>query len=237
LHASDTKRIGVTKLVGELELVIFDLAGTTVEDHGQVPEAFTAALAEQGIEVTPDQVKNVRGSSKRQALLSLIPAGPEKARLADQAYVSFQAHLAQRYASEGVRAIPGAELAFGSLRERGVRVALNTGFDREMTGLLLGALGWAEGVVDAVVCGDDVTRGRPAPYLIFRAMEATGARSVHNVANVGDTTLDLQAGYNAGVHWNIGVLSGAHDRQALESAPHTHVLSSVAEVTRLWTTA
>jgi phosphoglycolate phosphatase-like HAD superfamily hydrolase len=89
-------------------------------------------------------------------------------------------------------------------------------------------------MVDAVVCGDDVTLGRPAPYLIFRAMEATSTSSVHRVATVGDTTLDLQAGYNAGVRWNIGVLSGAHDRQSLEGAPHTHILPSVAELNLLW---
>jgi phosphoglycolate phosphatase-like HAD superfamily hydrolase len=85
-----------------------------------------------------------------------------------------------------------------------------------------------------VVCGDDVSQGRPAPYLIFRAMEATGARSVHQVAVVGDTTRDLQAGHNAGVRWNIGVLTGAHDRQTLQRAPHTHLLPSVAEVARVW---
>lgn len=221
----------------ELELVVFDLAGTTVEDHGQVAGAFTAALAEHGIEVTPEQVRGVRGSSKHQALLHFIPAGPEQERLAEEIYASFRAHLAKRYASEGVRAISGAEPAFRSLRERGVRVALNTGFDKETTDLLLGALGWADGTVDAVVCSDDVRRGRPAPYLIFRAMEATGASSVHKVASVGDTTLDLQAGYNAGVRWNVGVLSGAHDRQSLEGAPHTHLLPSVAEVTRLWAAA
>ena len=221
----------------ELELVVFDMAGTTVEDRGEVPAAFTAVLAERGITITPEQVKQVRGLSKRQALLHLIPAGPEQARLAEEAYASFRAHLAQRYASEGVRPVPGAALAFHALRERGVRVALNTGFDRETTGVLLGALGWADGRVDTVVCGDDVPRGRPAPYLIFRAMERTGATSVHRIATVGDTMLDLQAGHNAGVRWNIGVLSGAHDRQSLESVPHTHLLPSVAEVTRLWTAA
>lgn len=221
----------------ELELVVFDLAGTTVEDHGEVPAAFSAALAGHGIEVTDAEIQNVRGASKRQALRHFIPAGPEQARLAEEVYASFRAHLAQRYAAGGVQAIPGAAAAFRWLRDRAVRVALNTGFDRETTGLLLGALGWTAGIVDAVVCGDDVPQGRPAPYLIFRAMEATGARSVHRVANVGDTTLDLQAGHNAGVRWNIGVLSGAHDRQALESTPHTHLLSSVAEVARLWETA
>lgn len=216
--------------MNELELVIFDMAGTTVEDQGQVPDAFAAALAEHGIAVTPEQVRAVRGASKRQALLDLIPAGPERARLADMAYASFREHLAQSYASKGVRAMPGAEQAIRTLRERDVRVALNTGFDRETAGLLLAALGWADGVVDAVVCGDEVRQGRPAPYLIFRAMEATGAASVHKVANVGDTALDLQAGHNAGVRWNIGVLSGAHDRLTLAAAPHTHILPSVAEV-------
>ena len=218
----------------DLELVIFDLAGTTVEDHGEVPSAFTAALDEYNIKVTPEQINAVRGSSKRQALLHLIPEGPAQRRLAEEIYGSFRKHLTQRYASQGVRPVRGAAVAFHSLRELHVRVALNTGFDRETTDVLLGALGWKEGVVDAVVCGDDVTQGRPAPYMIFRAMEVTGTSTVHRVANVGDTTLDVQAGYNAGVRWNIGVLTGAHDRRALESAPHTHILSSVAEVTRLW---
>ena len=218
----------------DLELVIFDLAGTTVEDRGEVPGAFTAALADYNIKVTPEQVNAVRGSSKRQALLHFIPTGPWQGHLAEEVYASFRCHLTQRYASEGVRPVRGAESAFRLLREREVRVALNTGFDRETTGLLLGALGWNEGIVDAVICGDDVTQGRPAPYMIFRAMEATGAGSVHRVANVGDTTLDLQAGYNAGVRWNVGVLSGAHDRRSLESVPHTHLMPSVAEVTRLW---
>ena len=76
-----------------------------MEDHGQVPGAFTAALSKYGIEVTREQVKGVRGSSKHQALLHLIPAGPEKVRLAEEVYASFRAHLAKRYASEGVQPI------------------------------------------------------------------------------------------------------------------------------------
>ena len=218
----------------DLELVVFDMAGTTVEDHGEVPGAFTAALADYDIKVTPVQINAVRGSSKRQALLHLIPPGPDQKRLAEEIYASFKSRLTHRYTSEGVRPVRGAAPAFRLLREHHVRVALNTGFDRETTDLLLGALGWNEGTVDAVVCGDDVTQGRPAPYMILRAMGITGISSVHRVANVGDTMLDLQAGHNAGVRWNIGVLTGAHDRRTLEGAPHTHILPSVAEVTRLW---
>jgi phosphoglycolate phosphatase-like HAD superfamily hydrolase len=67
-------------------------------------------------------------------------------------------------------------------------------------------------------------------------MEETGVTGVQQVANVGDTLLDLQAGHNAGVRWNIGVLSGAHERQALERFPHTHLLQSVSDLFDLWPT-
>jgi phosphonatase-like hydrolase len=220
--------------MNEVELVIFDMAGTTVEDRGEVPDAFAAALSEHGIQVSPEQLDAVRGSSKRQAVLNLVPEGPGREGRAAAVYDSFRERLAGRYRSDGVRAGAGAADTFRRLRERGVRVALNTGFDRETTALLLDALGWDSGVVDAVVCGDDVSRGRPAPYLIFRAMEAAGVSSVHVVANVGDTVLDLRAGHNAGVRWNVGVLSGAHGRAALEAAPHTHLLASVADLPVLW---
>jgi len=217
-----------------VELVIFDLAGTTVEDRGEVPAAFADALASHGISISPAQIRSVRGASKRQAILHFIPPGPQQIACAESVYESFREHLAQRYQSDGVRPVAGADTTFISLRERGVRVALNTGFDRETTSTLLDALGWGNGFFDAVVCGDDVAQGRPAPYLIFRAMESAGACNVHTVANVGDTALDLLAGYNAGVRWNVGVLSGAHEGTQLEDAPHTHLLSSVAELASLW---
>ena len=211
------------------KLVVCDMAGTTVEDRGEVPAAFEAALAEHAIHVTPEQVNAVRGASKRQAIRQLVPEGPDRAERAERAYTSFKEQLSQRFRAN-VRAISGAEQTFAWLQERGVRVALNTGFDRDITTLLVSALGWNQGRVDAIVCGDDVASGRPAPQLIFRCMEATSTNSVREVAVVGDTTLDLQAGQNAGVRWNIGVLSGAHQRSQLEEQPHTHLIASVADV-------
>lgn len=214
-------------------LVVFDLAGTTVRDSGQVPAAFTAALRAQGIEVTPEEIAGVRGSSKREAIGHFIPDGPGQARRAEEAYLFFQDHLGRAYGNGGVSPVNGAEATFAWLRNRGVRIALNTGFDSVITGLLLSALGWSK-VADAVVCGDDVPRGRPAPDLIVRAMRLIGVHDPDRVANVGDTTLDLEAGARAGVRFNVGVLSGAHDRGRLATAPHTHLLPDVGELPSLW---
>jgi len=222
-----------TEMAHGIRLMVFDMAGTTVEDGGQVPIAFGAALAECGIDLTDEQLGKVRGASKREAIAELVAthAGPAWRGRADEVYASFVRHLEREFGT-GVKALPGAEDAFSYLRAHGVNIALSTGFDRDIASLLLDALGWKQ-AADFFVCGDDVPRGRPAPYLIFRAMEATGVDSVHAVGALGDTVLDLQAGFNAGVRLNIGTLSGAHDRAKLQREPHSHLIASVADLPAL----
>jgi len=212
-----------------IKLVVLDMAGTTVRDAGQVPQAFVSALAAHGVVVKPQAISNLRGASKRQAILDLLPDSADREAQAHRVYATFVEHLARAF-ENSVEPVPGAPAAISMLRIRGVRVALNTGFDRETTDLLLEALGWRQGFVDAVVCGDEVAQGRPAPFMIFRCMESTGVADVRSVAVAGDTVLDLQAGHNAGVALNIGVLSGAHDRSRMQNCPHTHLLDSVADI-------
>lgn len=216
----------------KIDLLVSDMAGTTVRDAGQVPQAFTAALAAHGIAVTPQAINSLRGASKRLAILNLVPEGPQREERAARVYETFVGELARVFKGT-VEPIPGAREAIDALRAAGVKVALNTGFDRETTDLLLDALRWRDGVVDAVVCGDEVAEGRPAPYMIFHCMEATGITDVRRVANAGDTVLDLRAGHNAGVAFNIGVLSGAHGRDQMQNEPSTHLLASVADLPKL----
>jgi phosphonatase-like hydrolase len=223
----------------EIALVVLDMAGTTVEDAGQVPAAFTEALRRHGVEVQAEALREMRGASKHEVIRRLVERAlpgeeAEVASRTETVFAGFCESLAARYRSEGVRPITGAADTIVWLRARGIKVALNTGFDGSITRLILNAVGWANDTVDAVICGDDVPAGRPAPYLIFRAMEATGTTDVHRVASVGDTALDLHAGWNAGVAWNVGVLSGAHTEEQLLHAPHTHVLPSVAALPALW---
>lgn len=211
-------------------LVIFDMAGTTVEDRGQVPAAFAETLAANGITLSPDEITRVRGASKREAIRRLLPDGTNTD--VDRVFAEFRKNLARTYAARGVDAIAGAAEVFNELRRRTVKVALTTGFDRDTALLLLSAVGWTRATVDVVVCGDDVAAGRPAPDMIVLAMRLAGVTDPSRVANVGDTALDLESAARAGVKWNIGVLSGAHAKEALERAPHTHLVDSVADLFR-----
>jgi phosphonatase-like hydrolase len=212
------------------DLVIFDFAGTIVRDRDQVPQAFAAAMAGEGITVTRERLAALRGSSKRQAVEDLQPRGPDRAHRADLVYAEFRHRLEERLADEPFDELPGVAEAFAWLARRSVRLALTTGFERAIAAPVLAMLGWDVGVFVAVACADEVPRGRPAPDLIQEAMMRAGVSRADRVANVGDTVLDLRAAHAARVRWNIGVTSGAHPREMLELEPHTHLLASVAEL-------
>lgn len=213
-------------------LVVFDMIGTTVQAGDEVPEAFREAMASAGVRVDDEAIRGVRGRSKREAITELL--GREKApgigkALVDTVYGRFKASLAHAY-RDGAHAVPGAEAAIRLLMERGVAVVLTTGLDRDTTELLMKGLGWEVLPIAAVITGDDVQRGRPAPDLVLTGMRLTGVEDAGAVTTVGDSAADLDAGAAAGVRWNVGVLTGAHDRARLERHPHSAILESVAEL-------
>jgi phosphoglycolate phosphatase len=214
-------------------LVVFDLSGTTVEDRGQVSIAVATAFERAGLRLIAEELRVMRGMTKRQAIRSLVCA-QDRGERADDVFEAFREELQARYAADAVQPILGALNTFAWLRQRRIRIALTTGFDRDITTMLLGSLGWTNAIADAIVCGEDVAHGRPAPDLILRAMALTATEDVRRVAAVGDTVNDLRAGARAGVRWNIGVLSGAHDRAALAAEPHTHLIGSIASLPDLW---
>jgi phosphonatase-like hydrolase len=113
-----------------------------------------------------------------------------------------------------------------SLRDRGVKVCLTTGFAPSTRDALLDALGW-RAEIDLALSPADVGRGRPAPDLVLGAMARLGVAEPLAVAVVGDTASDLEAGSAAGAGAVVGVLSGAHDEATLAAAPHTAIIGDV----------
>lgn len=216
-------------MTSPVRLVVFDMIGTTVQATDAVPAAFATALAPEGLGVDAAMLARVRGLNKRAAIAALVPAGADHAARSDAAYRRFERALLDAYGPGRLAPIDGALAALRRCRAAGVKTALTTGFERSLADRVIAVLGW-HAVADTVVCGDDVPEGRPAPFLIYRAMERTGVIDVATVAVVGDTTADLEAAHHARAGWNIGVWSGAHDRARLERAPHTHLCASVADV-------
>lgn len=215
-----------------IKLVIFDIAGTIIEDHGEVVSAFAGALDKHRIPYTDDELKEWKGSSKEEVIRHFVERQGGGAVLESAVgivYADFRIALERHYREKGVVPIVGAADTVAWLRERGIRIATTSGFYREVSELILESTGW-RGMLAASISSSDVPAGRPAPYMIFRAMEAASVTSVREVVNVGDTPLDLQAGTNAGVRGVVGVLTGLHGKERLQEEPHTALLPGVGDL-------
>ena len=217
------------KPVSAIRLVVLDVGGTIVEDRGDVPQSLSSALAHHGIESSAEEIQRRRGASKREIVRYFVekqalPLSADRDQLIASIYNEFSSNLIEVYRS--VPPIAGAENAIQQMRRDGYLLATTTGFDRAITTSIFRRLGWEE-YFAAIICSDDVLQGRPAPFMLFHAMEAARVDSVANVMAVGDTPLDLQAGTNAGLGAVVGVLSGASNSETLRREPHTHILRSV----------
>jgi phosphonatase-like hydrolase len=215
-----------------IALAAFDIAGTTVDEGGAVYRVLADAVRAAGGDPTEDQIEQWMGASKRDAIVALLEASgaPATDQIVDAAFDDFRRRLELAYQQEPPRPFPGVEQLIAGLRADGIKVALTTGFDREVTTMVLAAVGWSDGVLDAVVCIDDVPMGRPAPYLIYRAMEATGVIDVRTVLVAGDTVRDVQAGRNAGAGRVVAVRTGHLADATLLAADPTDLLDSVADL-------
>jgi phosphonatase-like hydrolase len=218
----------------ELKLAIFDLAGTVIEDHGEVVSSFVDAMAAHGIGVNSEELAEFKGAAKREVIRFFTWRKRNEMlseEAVEQVYADFVRLVNGRY-EEQLAPISGAEDVFESLRKRGMQLALTTGFGQATLEQVVRRLGWQEWFT-ATVSSDEVEMGRPAPYLIFRAMERCRCRAVREVLNVGDTPLDLQSAANAGVGLNVGVLSGQFERERLLYEPQDALLATVAALPTL----
>ncbi|MBO0981238.1 HAD family hydrolase [Microbacterium sp. SD291] len=212
-----------------LELIVLDMAGTTVLDDGVVEQAFARAAARTGVaERMPwsealDYVRASMGQSKIDVFTHL--SGGDRAA-AEQATAAFEGAYAEIVDEQGVSEIPGAAAAIQGLKDAGLKVVLTTGFAPVTRDVLLAGLGW-NGLVDLALSPVDAGRGRPAPDLVLTALLRTGTTSVQAVAVAGDTASDVDSGRRAGAGFVAGVLSGAHDADALLAAGADAVLADV----------
>jgi phosphoglycolate phosphatase len=216
--------------VTDIELVALDIAGTTVDEGGAVYRVLAEVVAEHGTPAPDADIRRWMGADKHEALAALTGDPAAVGVLHDR----FIQKLTAAYAATPPVPVTGVPEALAALRAHGVRVALTTGFDRQVTDPLLASLGWAVGdQLDAVVCASEVAAGRPAPSMIEEAMRRTGVTAPGAVLTAGDTVLDVQAGRAAKAGIVVAVLSGAQTRAELEPEQPTHVLGSVAELPEL----
>ena len=249
-----------------LKAVVLDWAGTTQDFGSMAPVgAFVEVFRRFGVSITAAQARGPMGLYKLDHIRALA-ADPAIARDWSKVHMRpiYEDDVLEMYETSKtiqedilpsyLRLIPGTLQAVAEIRERGYRVASTTGYPRSA-----GAIA-AEGArrqgyePDVMICADEVSAGRPEPWMLLRALEALRIYPPASVVKVGDTKADIGEGLNAGA-WTVGIsrtgnfvglaeeelasLPVAVQRQLVDSAAERlraagahYVIESIAELPR-----
>ena len=223
-----------------IQLAMFDMAGTTVNDkvdgHPLMVISMMRAFAKHGIELAPDLINKHRGKQKSEAIQTLLkeaadlsPADAE--RVGDGVYCDFLHELESNLSS--ISEIDGATELFRHLKSKDIYVGVGSGFPMQVVQAIVSQLGWLnEGLLDYVGSAEQVGVGRPNPKMILDAMKRLNITDGSKILKIGDTVVDVQEGKNAGA-WTVAVLTGSQTETQLMAAAPDYILSSIRELRTL----
>ena len=218
-----------------VELIVFDIAGTTVRDNGEIALAFQKALQAFGYNVPVAEINPLMGYEKREAIRNMLKRYGETKKTFTPEYI---ASIHQRFLQEMIRyyqittelvPLPNVEATFDELKSRRIKIALNTGFSKDITDVIMQRLAWV-GKVDFVISSSEVAQGRPYPLMIEALMHKAGVTDPKKVIKVGDTEVDIREGQNAGCLYSVGITTGAFTRAALQPYHPSFIIDDIKEV-------
>jgi len=201
---------------GRIEAVIFDVAGTLLDFGSCAPAGvFVEVFAAEGVAISLAEARGPMGAEKRAHVRELLFAPAIAARFAaahgrapteadvDRIYAAFvPAQLAclPRYAE----LVPGALETFRALRARGVKLAANTGYSREMLEICLAEARRQGLELDDAVAASDVPAARPRPAMCLLNAARLAVSDVAACLKVDDTVPGIEEGLSAGM-WTVAV--------------------------------
>ena len=217
-----------------IRMVVFDMAGTTVNEDNVVYKTLQQVINNAGHNFTLNQVLAVgAGKEKLQAIKDILKSGNglQDDQFAEHLYRIFDTTLKNAYDNIDVNPQGGAEELFKLLKQKNILIILNTGYNAITANRLLTKLGWKIGEqIDGLITASDVTANRPMPDMIQLAMKQFLITDASEVAKVGDSIIDIEEGKNAGCSLSIGITTGAHTQAQLTTANPNYIIHHLMEL-------
>jgi phosphonatase-like hydrolase len=218
-----------------IKLVVFDMAGTTVDEQNVVYKTLQKAINTKNLDVSLEEVlEHGAGKEKYQAIIDILQATINldlNDEFAREIFNDFQELLDEAYEELEVETFEGVLDLFSLLRQKDINIALNTGYNSRIANLLLYKLDWELGrEYDLLITANDVENSRPNPEMIELARTHFKITKPSQVLKAGDSTVDILEGKNANCGITVGVLSGAQTKKQLEKAKPDLILDSLKDL-------
>jgi phosphonatase-like hydrolase len=223
-----------------IQLAVFDISGTTVKDNGEITDAFKATFQQKGYAIPDDKIAAVMGYKKTDAIQMLLIEFAEDKSVINKNYINqmheyFIKQMIEYYkTTDELKPLPFAEETFEWLKKNNVKIGLDTGFFSDITNLVVDRLGWLKNnLIDFVISSNDVSEGRPQPYMIQELMKRANVSDSKKVIKTGDTEVDVNEGRNADCLFSIAVTTGAYTREQLALHQPDFIIDSLLQLPAL----
>ena len=191
--------------------VLFDLDGTLLDSLSLILASYRYTLEAHGLPARSDaEVLEGLGTTLESQLARWTDDPAQAAAMVDT-YITHNL----RVHDELVRPYPGVSELVRELHTQGTPLALVTSKRRRGAERGLAALGLSD-CFAALVCGDEVTRAKPDPEPVRRALSLLGDPLPARVAFVGDAIHDIESGKGASV-FTVAVSWGAGTPDSLRA--------------------
>ncbi|HYB44002.1 MAG TPA: HAD family phosphatase [Candidatus Methylomirabilis sp.] len=192
---------------------IFDMDGVLVDSGAHHRRAWSALLAEVGVEPAEPEYWRLTIGRPAEEAVPLLLARPTSAAEARRMALR-KRELYAEFAARGVQAVPGAEAFVAALDRGGVPRAVGTSATRADAMAVLSALGLRRHF-SVIVTADDVALGKPSPEVYLEAARRIPAAPASCVV-FEDSVVGVQAARRAGMR-AFGVTT-AHSAEELRAA-------------------
>ncbi len=204
---------------------IFDVEGTLIDCVASTLQCWNETLTAFGVPVSPADLQLLSGMDGDEMLATLAPDLDKPAR---KDILTAEGERYRAVYLPRVRAFPGIRAVFTAIKAHGAPIALATDCQSDELKRYRSLMD-VDDLIDAIACGDEVSKGKPDPGLIELALQHLGGISAGFAVMIGDTPFDAQAARRAGAAaW--GTLSGGHARSSLVAAGCSVVVPAIEDL-------
>jgi pyrophosphatase PpaX len=172
--------------------ILFDLDGTLIDTYRLYLECYRRALEPHlGYAPTDKEIAARRPASERRFLTDWLGE-----RRGLECHATMTQLYAELYMTMAEGSYPGVLEMLTALETAGLRLGIVTGKGREAWGVTHVYSGI--GSFEVVITDDDVHAAKPDPGGLLAAVEALGI-APEQAVYIGDSTVDMKAGRNAGM--------------------------------------
>ena len=176
--------------------VIFDMDGGIFDTEKVYLDIWIEVFEKYGYKMTKELYVNVMGTGRKNVIKTFLENFGDDLPI-EKMYEEKDNQLFYIIENQGIPLKEGVKELFSMLKEKNYKIALATSAKRERVEKQIKDK-WLKESFDAIVCGDDVEKGKPSPDIFLKAAKKIDVEP-ENCFVVEDSPAGIKAAFSGGM--------------------------------------